>query len=741
MAKKKHYSHISKQEFKQHKKQAKQEVANCKQNLNQNVPADELVILANEKKSEVINTIIKELKNYWSQSSRITFPGWQWDTFAFGEPKIVYMHDVEKYCSKFGEPTWALKDMDKRASLHLSHFSVRLTLTALITPIIFDKYIPESSLEMQYKQKAVSYLLQDKFSRSTDGVAYEKDVWETVSDAFSPLAVCKLLQNNNMCKQAAFEAYEMLQCRKQISKYMDGEMPDNYADFFPEARVMKRHFVLHLGGTNSGKTYSAIEALKAAPNGIYLAPLRLLAYEQYDKLNHEGVPCSMITGEERIDMPGSWHQSSTIEMLSLNETYDTAVIDEAQMVADSGRGGAWTNAILGIRASHIYLCASPDAEKILIKLIESCGDTYKIVRHERKTPLCLEAQTLNHLRDVQPGDALIVFSRKDVHGVAAELKQYNKKCSIIYGALPYETRHQEAEKFSSGQTEVVVATDAIGMGMNLPIKRVIFLQDSKFDGKVHRQLNATEVQQIAGRAGRYGLYDEGLVTAYGDQKVIRQQLNKKLNPIEKAVIAIPEKFLEQPGSISVILSIWNGLPATQGYDKGDIGEKVALARDLENIQNIKEHVRNFIRFAINMREEEVYRVVKSFYKHTVNGQTDMAQMIDETIEQYNPEHLQASAAFLQRLEEWFHLYDFLYAYSQTYGYNKALEIAERKRQISDMILQILDQGGYTGKTCKKCGKRMQWSSKFGICDNCYHAQTFYGGFNTSFDDVFFADFR
>jgi ATP-dependent RNA helicase SUPV3L1/SUV3 len=139
------------------------------------------------------------------------------------------------------------------------------------------------------------------------------------------------------------------------------EIPDNYVDLYPAARSMKRHFVLHIGPTNSGKTHDAIEELIHADNGIYLAPLRLLAFELYERMNRGECPCSLVTGEEQFIIDGARHQSSTIEMLNVGQRYDVAVIDEAQMIADSERGGAWATAIMGVCAPRVHVCAAPEA--------------------------------------------------------------------------------------------------------------------------------------------------------------------------------------------------------------------------------------------------------------------------------------------------------------------------------------------------------------------------------------------
>ena len=178
---------------------------------------------------------------------------------------------------------------------------------------------------------------------------------------------------------------------------------------------MKRHFFLHLGPTNSGKTYEGVQRLHGAERGIYLGPLRLLAAEQFETLNLNDVPCSLVTGEEQLRVPGSRVQSSTVEMADLGAHYDVAVIDECQMIADRDRGGAWTAAILGLCAEEIHACASPDAEALLTRIIHDCGDELTIVRHARKTPLVVEKAGFQFPASVQPGDALIVFSKARVH--------------------------------------------------------------------------------------------------------------------------------------------------------------------------------------------------------------------------------------------------------------------------------------------------------------------------------------
>lgn len=335
-----------------------------------------------------------------------------------------------------------------------------------------------------------------------------------------------------------------------------------YQDWFPLARSIRRRFVLHVGPTNSGKTHDAIEDMMKADNGVYLAPLRLLALEIGEDLNDAGIACNVITGEEKHTVDGATHDSSTIEMLNFSRHYDVAVIDEAQMIGDEYRGGAWSSAIMGVYADVVNVCISPVALNIVIDLIKLCGDDYEIVRHDRKTPLVVEDYPYNPaIMKPQKGDAFIAFSKRDVLQIACKLQRKGNKVSVVYGALPWKVRRREAEKFRNGETDIVVATDAIGMGLNLPVRRIIFTSIRKYDGREVRTLTKEEVRQIAGRAGRYGIYDEGLVTTYSpnDLKVIAGIIGKKIkNDVRIAMLEPPaELLMDETYKLSTLLAAWN----------------------------------------------------------------------------------------------------------------------------------------------------------------------------------------
>lgn len=286
-----------------------------------------------------------------------------------------------------------------------------------------------------------------------------------------------------------------------VAKEFEKNFPDNPKDEYIRARNMKRKFYIHLGDTNTGKTHNALERLKKAKKGVYLSPLRILALENFEKLNKEGVLCDLLTGEEEVINIGSTHVSCTIEKVDIKEHYDIAVIDEIQMIGDKFRGMAWSKAILGLNCDEIHICGAANAKNIIEKIIKDCNDEYEIKEYRRKIPLEIEYKNFNY-KDTKEGDAIVVFSKKRVLEIAQEYSNNGIKTSIIYGDLPPEVRKMQYEQFINNETKVLVTTDAIGMGVNLPIRRIIFMSIKKFDGEEVRELTSQEVKQVGGRAGR-----------------------------------------------------------------------------------------------------------------------------------------------------------------------------------------------------------------------------------------------
>lgn len=280
---------------------------------------------------------------------------------------------------------------------------------------------------------------------------------------------------------------------------------------YPLARSLNRKLEFYVGPTNSGKTYNAMQKLKEANSGLYLAPLRLLALEGYEDLKASNIDVSLITGEEQMLNEDAAHVCSTIEMIDFDLDVDVAVIDEIQMLNDVDRGWAWVNAIIGCPAKRVIMTGSVNALEAVKKIAEYLEEELVVVKHQRKTPLEVLPKYTS-LDNLHTGTALIAFSRADVLRLKQKLsKKY--KVSVIYGNLSPEVRRDEARKFREKETEILVATDAIAMGLNLPIKTILFTNDTKFDGISKRKINVNEIVQIAGRAGRYGHFEAGFLGA------------------------------------------------------------------------------------------------------------------------------------------------------------------------------------------------------------------------------------
>lgn len=381
---------------------------------------------------------------------------------------------------------------------------------------------------------------------------------------------------------------------ESMIKVVQEMIPANPADAYPNARAMNRHFIIHVGPTNSGKTYQGLQALELAENGVYVAPLRLLAFEIQEHFLEKNILCSMQTGEEESFIKGAHLMSCTAEMLDLSAMYDVAVVDECQMLGDCTRGHSWTKAILGLQCPQIHLCTAPEALNLILQLLAACpNDTYEIVKHERSTPLIFNPDPYCLRDGVRKGDAFIVFSRKAVISLASMFKQNGYQVSMIYGSLPCATRKQQAQMFSSGENDILVATDAIGMGLNLPIHRIIFMGTRKFDGVSMRDLLPEEILQIAGRSGRYGIYPEGYVQVYEraeEEKrwYIGECISGKIQPkqISCAQLDMPDQLFHSEYSLDKVLSAWRD-PSILSHLSSSIYQPKAVGEELERYWCLK----------------------------------------------------------------------------------------------------------------------------------------------------------
>ena len=495
---------------------------------------------------------------------------------------------------------------------------------------------------------------------------------------------------------------------QRIEELMEAEPEKQY----PEARAMKRQFILHVGPTNSGKTYEALQRLKQAYHGIYLGPLRLLALEVYDRMMADGIPCDMITGEEIILTKNSFVQASTVEILDIRVTYDIAVIDEAQMVADENRGSFWTRAILGIRAKEVHVCCSGTARDLLVKMLKRCGDEIEIVSHERNTRLVFVPERYDMSKDVEPGDALIAFSKKNVLAIAAALESRGIRASVIYGNLPPQTRQEQVRLFTEGVSKVVVATDAIGMGINLPIRRVVFMNTTKFDGVGKRRLLAEEIRQIAGRAGRYGFYDTGYVQSALDMEYVGKKLSEPFYPIRRARVGFPEILLDIDLELDEIIEAWEKTGNPPMYDKISMKESVDKYRYLRDYRrkiscmDDRRLVLSLITCPFDVKDREVLRLWLRYCENPEKQQN--CPMLPKDFS-------------LEGLESYYKQLDLYTQFSARMDWviDKD-EVAANREWAQHEIGELLkDDKGQFEKRCRICGKPLVWNADYPICDRCY----------------------
>ncbi|TFK35499.1 P-loop containing nucleoside triphosphate hydrolase protein [Crucibulum laeve] len=416
------------------------------------------------------------------------------------------------------------------------------------------------------------------------------------------------------------------------------------AEEYPMTRSMHRKVIMHVGPTNSGKTHHALRALAAAPTGVYAGPLRLLAHEIWERLNmgqivpagmdpEEPVPvstpaivpeanvdvdtaldvispstqsavkrlgnpkfkreCNMLTGEEsKIVADTATLLSCTVEMLSTDVEYDVAVVDEIQMISDEQRGFGWTHAVLGIRAKELHLCGEETAVPIVEALLKETGDELIVNRYQRLTPLIVEEESLNgNWSKVQKGDCIVAFSRSTIFEVKREVEEKTgMRCAVVYGKLPPEIRSEQAALFNDPDSgyDVIIGSDAIGMGLNLKIRRVIFQAVSKGSnsGSMER-LSISSVKQIAGRAGRFGLHGNnepgGFTTTF-----LPDDLNYVRNILALSPPSLPvARIGPSPKSFDQIIECLPAESSTETiYDAHTFAARLPISFRYANIQSV-----------------------------------------------------------------------------------------------------------------------------------------------------------
>ncbi len=507
----------------------------------------------------------------------------------------------------------------------------------------------------------------------------------------------------------------------------------DFKNLFPLARELKRSIVFHVGPTNSGKTYQALKQLESATTGYYLAPLRLLALEGYENLKSVGVHVSLITGEEEIIDEESTHISSTIEMMNASVDVDVCVIDEIQMISDRDRGWAWANALIGVPAKKVILTGSIDALKAVEELCEYLEEPLEVVHFARKNELVM-LEYATPLKKIEPQTAVVAFSRRDVLSLKQQLGEMYS-VSVVYGNLSPEVRREEARRFREGESQILVATDAIAMGLNLPIKTLLFSKDNKFDGLRRRELLATEVQQIAGRAGRYGFEEKGYVGALDENalEVIGAAFHAPLPDIKLPVSVMAS--LEHVMLIGEILETENILEILAFFADNMEFEGPFVAANIDSMLEVAAIVSEYkldlrTRFYLSCAPASISSAYLESVFHRYVRQIEAGGKVLYIPPRDLPSFAQTNDMLLNaedRVRE-ISLYLWL-SFKFPDIFQDTKQAIEARVRLNNFIENSLRQGMFT-KQCRKCGKVLDFSYRFSICDEC-HNQSKRGG-TTSF---------
>src|SRR6476660_972077 len=254
-----------------------------------------------------------------------------------------------------------------------------------------------------------------------------------------------------------------------------------------------------LGPTNTGKTHLAIERLLAHDVGIIGLPLRLLAREVYDKIVARIGPAkvALITGEEKIKPPSPRHYVCTVEAMPLDLEADFVAVDEVQLAADGERGHVFTDRLFHARGlSETLLLGAATMRDAIRELLPGAN----LVSRARLSELTYAGD--KKITRLPRRSAIVGFSANDVYAIAELVRRQRGGAAVVLGALSPRTRNAQVSLYQNGDVDFLVATDAIGMGLNLDLDHVAFASLRKFDGYQYRKLNPIEFAQIAGRAGR-----------------------------------------------------------------------------------------------------------------------------------------------------------------------------------------------------------------------------------------------
>ena len=312
--------------------------------------------------------------------------------------------------------------------------------------------------------------------------------------------------------------------------------------------------------------------------------------------------------------------------------------------------------------------------------------------------------------------------------------------SMIYGALPYETRRAETDRFAKGETSVVVATDAIGMGLNLPIKRVVFLETEKFDGYGRRDLLPEEIQQIAGRAGRKGLYECGYYTSSKRKSFIRSSMTRSPSAILFARLGFPRMLIEVEGKLSEVMKRWIHIETESFFLKTDLTEELGLCQWLEGLTDDKEMTYRLMYIPFNTENPELLTLWKESAKMVIDrGYVDIDDPVCQLDEEFGEAVCEGDTnKKIQALEVLHQKYDVFHNFVRLFGmpgrqnWDKNL-IRKRKKEISKELTDTIREKKLKRRKCMVCGRNLPFGYPYKLCQPCFEKKKFFEDFFETVD--------
>ncbi len=534
-------------------------------------------------------------------------------------------------------------------------------------------------------------------------------------------------KSKSKAKREAKEQKRLAEKQKEQDRVQS--LNDNHLDQFASIlnemffREVDTKYVIHCGPTNSGKTYQAIKALKEKESGAYLAPLRLLAWEVFDRLNSEGYPCDLITGEEQVVNPdgSSRYVSSTIEMLDYSKEYDLIVIDESFMIGDSERGKSWLKALLDSKAKEIHVIVNQEAVELIKNILSLTKRKFEVREYQMLNPLKF-SDTPKSFSNSLKGGVYVTFSRTNVLINKMKLQQLGLNVGVLYGNLPPEVKKKQIQGFLDGTFDVIVSTDVIGMGINLPAKFVVFLDVEKFDGIQMRALNSQEVRQIAGRAGRYGLSDENSFVSADAQSKLKfiKQCYEGFWQVKKAFVGFDYQMFS---SFPAAMSIRNRISAF--LEIKFIPENLRPFVSKENVQRYFTFAALIDKKGFDLPVKWVFLTApikennKLYFENCVNEYAKNGIIKAPTVFQndYSPD-IKYLEDTISEIELYLNL---------TRHLNHDSVEKENTKGIKDYFIQqlqekLLDKKLALTKKCKLCSTQLSITYPYGYCNICYEGK-------------------